>query len=271
MLHDDDAEPFGGWMDKPYAETVRRNARRWEAMAHHRLGMTVEDHRTGDSPLWTEEVALLGELRGQRVLHLACAVCDEGIAMAMAGAVVTGLDAAPTHLQTGREKAAALGVEVDLRLGDMMALPDDLGPFDLAYISSGGLCWVPDLDDWLEGVSRVLKPGGRLLITEHHPLWKSLGVAGERALVVQEDYFGQRELAGPRDPGKSAIGVAQTAESPDELHSFVWGIGAIVSALLRHGFRIAALQEFPDAAMYGGLGDAADCIPAVYILVGERV
>lgn len=191
-----------------YAETVQRNARRWEAMAHYRLGMSIEDHRARISPFWPEELALLGDLRDKRVLHLACAVCDEGIAMAASGAVVTGLDIAATHLRTGREKAAALGVNVDLRLGNMMALPEDLGTFDLVYISSGGLCWVPDLDDWLAGVRNVLAPGGRLLITEHHPLWESLGVGGERTLIVQNDYFGQRELQGPRDASKSAIGAA---------------------------------------------------------------
>ena len=238
-------------------------------MASYRRGMPVEDHRAGANPLLPEEVMLLGDVRGMMVLHLACAVCDEGIAMARGGAVVTGLDAAPTHIQTGREKAAALGVDVDLRVGNMMALPDDLGMFDLVYISSGGLCWVPDLDDWLEGVRNVLKPGGRLLITEHHPLWESLGVAGERTLVVLNDYFGQRDLPIVRDATKAAIGVAQTEESEDALHSFVWGIGAVVTALLRHGFRITALQELPDPTMYRGLGDAADCVPAVYLLLAH--
>lgn len=252
-----------------YDEIVQGNARRWEAMAHHRLGMPVEEYRSGVSPFWPEELALLGELRGQRVLHLACAVCDEGIAMALAGADVTGLDIAATHLQTGRAKAAALGVEVTLRLGNMMALPDDLGVFDLVYISSGGLCWVPDLDDWLEGVRSVLVPGGRLLITEHHPIWESLGVAGDRTLTVLNDYFGQRELPSVRDATKAAIGVAETADSDDALHSFVWGIGAVASALLRHGFRITALQELSDPEMYRGLGDAAECVPAVYVTMGQ--
>jgi SAM-dependent methyltransferase len=255
---------------KLYGEIVQRNARRWEAMAAHRLGMTVADHRTGASPLLPEELALLGDLRGQRVLHLACAVCDEGIAMAMAGASVTGLDIAATHLRTGREKAVALGVDVDLRIGNMMQLDPDLRDFDLVYISSGGLCWVPDLDDWLAGVRDVLKPGGRLLITEHHPLWETLGVVGERHLAVLRDYFDRHPLPPMPDPTKAAIGVAQTADDENTLHSFVWGIGAVVSALLRHGFRIAALDELSDPDMYRGLGEAADCIPSVYLVLAER-
>lgn len=255
-----------------YEAIVQRNARRWEAMAAHRRGMPVAEFRAGVSPLWPEELALLGDLRGKRVLHLACAVCDEGIAMAMQGAQVTGVDIAETHIRTGREKAAELGVAIDLRVGNMMQLDDDFRDVDLAYISSGGICWIPDLDDWLAGVRMALRPDGRLLIMEHHPLWETLGVIGERQLTVLRDYFERRSL--PALPGpaaaKAAIGVAQTAGDDNVLHSYVWGIGAVVSALLRNGFRIAALQEFPDSPMYGGLGDASDCIPSVYLLMAER-
>lgn len=255
--------------EEPSSEIVQRNARRWEAMAAHRLGMPVAEHRAGISPLLPEELAVLGDLRGRRVLHLACAVCDEGIAMAMAGAIVTEVDIAPTHLRTGREKASALGVDVDLRLGNMMALDEDLRDFDLVYISSGGLCWVPDLDAWLTEVRKALAPGGRLLITEHHPLWEVLGVAGERHLTVLRDYFERRPLPPLPDASKSAIGKAETTGHADELHAFVWGIGPLASALLRNGFRIAALQELSDPEMYRGLGEAADCIPSVYLMLGE--
>lgn len=163
---------------KTYTEIVRRNARRWEAMAIHRPGMTQDEHRAGVSALEPEELDLLGDLRGKRVLHLACSVCDEGITMALRGARVVGVDISETHVRVGREKAAALGVEVDLRVGNMMNLDADLRDFDLAYISSGGICWVPDLDDWLSGVRNALRPGGRILISEHHPFWETMGVAG---------------------------------------------------------------------------------------------
>ena len=253
-----------------YAEIVASNARRWEAMARYRTGMTLAEHRAGESALEPDELELLGDLRGKRVLHLACSVCDEGITMTRLGATVTGIDIAETHIRTGREKAAALGVDLDLRTGNMMALDPDLGEFDLVYIGGGGICWVPDLDDWLVGVRQVLKPGGRLFISDHHPIWETLGVAGERQLNVLRDYFARRELSPLDDPVKDAIGRAETSDHEDQLRSYLWGIGTVVTALLRNGFRIVALTEVMDAPMYRGLGEAADCLPAVYRLIGER-
>jgi len=199
--------------------------------------MSLEEHRGGVSALDPVELDLLGDLRGKRVLHLACSTCDEGITMARHGARVVGVDIAGTHVRVGRAKANALGVDVDLRVGDMMNLDDDLRDFDLVYISTGGLCWVPDLDDWLTGVRNALQPGGRVLIAEHHPIWETLGVAGDRQLTVLYDYFGRHELPEIVDTAKSAIGKAETADDETPLHSFVWGIGAVVSALLRPSSR----------------------------------
>ena len=253
-----------------YTEIVRRNARRWEAMAKHRPGMSLEQHRAGVSALDPEELGLLGDLRGKRVLHLACSVCDEGITMATRGAQVVGVDISPTHVRAGREKADAFGVDVELRVGDMMDLDQDLRDFDVVYIGTGGICWVPDLDDWLAGVRSALKPGGRLLIAEHHPFWETMGVAGDRQLMVLSDYFGNTTLPEHDDTTKFAIGHIETSDDEDTLQSFVWGIGAIVSALIRHDFRIVALVELPRPDMFRGLGEAANCVPAVYRLLAER-
>ncbi len=257
-------------MSQPYADIVLRNARRWESMARHRPGMSIKQHRAGESALEAADLEMLGDLHGQRVLHLACSVCEEGITMASCGASVVGIDISPTHIAMGRAKVDALGVDVALQVGDMMNLSADLAGFGLVYISSGGVCWIPDLDDWLRGVHRVLKPGGRLFIAEHHPLWETLGVTGDRTLTVLRDYFSQRDIEPLHDPTKSAIGADETADSPDDLQVFVWGIGELVSALVRHGFRIQELREVPDPDMYRGLGEAASCIPAVYLLLGQR-
>jgi len=257
-------------VNKAYAETVRRNARRWEAMAKHRPGMTVDQHRAGVSALDPEETELLGDLQGTRVLHLACSVCDEGITMATLGARVVGVDIAETHVRAGREKAAALGVDVELRVGDMMDLDPGLRDFDIVYIGTGGICWVPDLDGWLTGVRGALKPGGRVLIGEHHPFWETMGVVGDRQMMVLADYFGKTTLPEHDDTTKFAIGHAETSDDDDTLQSFTWSLGALVTALIQHDFRIVALLELPHPDMFRGLGDAANCVPAVYRLLAER-
>ena len=97
-----------------------------------------------------------------------------------------------------------------------------------------------------------------------------MGVTGERQLTVLTDYFGKTTLPDLADPTKSAIGHAETSNDEDTLQSFVWGIGALVSTLIRHDFRIVALQELPHPNMFRGLGDAASCVPAVYRLLAER-
>jgi len=239
-------------------------------MAKYRLGMPLGDHQAGISALEPEELELLGDLQGKRVLHLACAVCDEGITMATLGATVVGVDISETHVSVGQEKANVLGADVTLRVGNMMHLDEDLRDFDLVYISTGGICWVPDLDDWLVGVRNALKPDGRILIAEHHPFWEMMGVAGDRKLTVLSDYFGTHELPAILDTSKAAIGAAETSDNEHTLQSFVWGIGAVVSALIRNDFQIVALRELPYPDMFIGLGDAANCVPAVYRLMGKR-
>jgi hypothetical protein len=89
-------------------------------------------------------------------------------------------------------------------------------------------------------------------------------------LIVLSDYFGKHDLPAIRDASKAAIGAAEISDDEHALQSFVWGIGAVVSALIRHDFQIVALLELPVAEMFRGLGDAADCVPAVYRLMGRR-
>jgi 2-polyprenyl-3-methyl-5-hydroxy-6-metoxy-1,4-benzoquinol methylase len=48
--------------------------------------------RAGGSTLFPEEVALLGNVRGQRVLHLQCNSGQDSLSLVAQGALVTGVD-----------------------------------------------------------------------------------------------------------------------------------------------------------------------------------
>lgn len=251
------------------SEVVRQNSEYWEQLAPHRHGEPVEFFSSGGRALTDDELAAIGDVRGRRVLQLACSVGDEALTFAQLGAEVTAVDIAPSHLATGQAKAEAVGVDVRFVLQDMMTLDAEITGFDVIYISWGGLCWVPDLTDWTRMVASRLNAGGVLVISEHHPLWEILTVRGDNALSVSGDYFGT-ERDGYDDPLK-APEITRTIGTPDVPHrSFVWGISSIVTAVLTAGLTLRSLQEFPIEEMYPGLGEQSMSIPATYLLAAGR-
>lgn len=243
-------------------DVIRANAESWDAIAPERHGAPPEFYRDGGTALEPIEIELAGDVRGKQVLQLACSTGDEVISWTRLGAIAHGIDISPVHIAKAQAKAAAVGLDCDLRIGDMFNLPEDLADLDLVYISWGGICWAPDVDLWARIVAERLTPGGAVLISEHHPLWEVMSVVGENTLSVRTDYFNRGTIEATRDPAKAPVGGRGSDAPP--LQSFVWSLGAVVTALLQAGLRIDALLELPEPDSYAGLGPAAAAIPAGY-------
>ncbi|HEX4930615.1 MAG TPA: class I SAM-dependent methyltransferase [Gaiellaceae bacterium] len=76
---------------------------------------------------------------------------------------VLGIDSSPAMLEQARERAAAAGVELELRLGDMRDLELD-EPAGLVYCPARALGHLPTWADRrrvFERVNAALRPGGR--------------------------------------------------------------------------------------------------------------
>ena len=58
-----------------------------------------------------------------------------------------------------------------------------------SYTGGGSLVWLPDLDGWAVVVVRALRPGGRLILLEEHPLAACLEIGAEGELALIDDYF----------------------------------------------------------------------------------
>jgi 2-polyprenyl-3-methyl-5-hydroxy-6-metoxy-1,4-benzoquinol methylase len=105
---------------------------------------------------------LLGAVAdGERVLDVGCGEGDLAARLARAGAVVTAVDVAEEALRRAREAHP----ELDLRLIDgegRWDLPD--ATFDVVWAGEV-IEHVADTAAWLSEVRRVLRPGGRLLLT----------------------------------------------------------------------------------------------------------
>lgn len=79
---------------------------------------------------------------------------------------VVGLDPSPRLLALARQRAAKVGVPVELVLGSATAIPLADACID-TIVMTWTLCSIPDPDVALREMRRVLKAEGRLLFVEH--------------------------------------------------------------------------------------------------------
>lgn len=180
----------------------------------------------------------LGDLKKKKVLHLLCGTGEATAALAELGAVVTGLDPRHASLEAAREHWPTV-LWVD---GDPQDLPGKLGrrKFDLVYSGEGVLDRVRDLAAWAEGIAKVLKPAGELLVFDDHPIADCV----DGLLRWQSSYF--------RD-----------STDPNTL----WRLGQVVSALVRAGLQVQALEEYPGGTSRRGHDRR---VPATFLLYARR-
>jgi SAM-dependent methyltransferase len=117
---------------------------------------------------------LIGDVAGVDVLDAACGTGRYSLPLAEAGARVCGLDSSEEMLSHARGKATERGLAPDLRIGDLHALPFEDESFDLV-VSGLALCHIPDLSPVMAEFARVLRPGGRLIVSDFHPFCLLIG------------------------------------------------------------------------------------------------
>lgn len=106
-------------------------------------------------------------VRGERVIDLACGTGDISLEAAGCGANVIGIDITPRMVELARAKAKlarhdGLWPIPRFLVGDMTAVPLPNASVDV--VTTGyGLRNVPILEQALDEITRVLRPGGRLV------------------------------------------------------------------------------------------------------------
>ncbi|MCF7785809.1 MAG: methyltransferase domain-containing protein [Prosthecobacter sp.] len=105
---------------------------------------------------------ILGEVAGKKVLDLGCGTGRHAILLAKAGAQVTGVDFSDEMLAVARSNSK--GLEITFLNAELGAVPLE-EPFDLVLCSLV-LSHVPDLLPAMKEMSRLTRPGGRIIITD---------------------------------------------------------------------------------------------------------
>ena len=125
------------------------------------------------------------------------------------GIELTGIDLSPVMLAMARRRAGQLGRAVDLREADALALPFPDASFD-TVVCTFSLCAIPDEQAAVREMTRVLRPGGLLLLADHvaGAAWPVR--AAQRAIEavtvpLQGEHFTRRPLRQVRAEGLQII------------------------------------------------------------------
>ena len=131
---------------------------------------------------------------------------------------LTAIDLSPAMLAVASRRAAALGREVDLQVGDAERLPFPGEHFE-AVVVALALCTIPDDRQAVSEAKRVLRPGGRLLLLEHVRSPNRIVRAGQRLLEPLFFRFQGDHLL--REPLEH---VHAEGFDLEEVHRSRWGI-----------------------------------------------
>jgi ubiquinone/menaquinone biosynthesis C-methylase UbiE len=167
---------------------------------------------------------LIGEVRGENVLALACGQGQDARLLASLGATVTGIDVSQEMLRHARRHEAADPRGITYVHGDAQAL-SPFGDDDFDGVACHmALMDIPVLDATIRSVSRVLRDGGWFVFSIVHPCY------GGHVAVV-DDYLRDHRYR-KRIP-------------PDWLpaHAYHRPLAAYVNELAGAGFRIERMVE----------------------------
>jgi SAM-dependent methyltransferase len=189
-------------------EHVRANREAWDRYAEEyvepgRVNWSTDVITWGIWDIAESEVNLLPtDLAGQDVVELGCGTAYVSAWLAKRGAKPVGIDNSPAQLETARRFQGEFGIEFPLHLGNAEATPFDSASFDGAVSEYGAALWA-DPYAWIPEASRLLRPGGWLMLLTNAPLLiltsPDLEVDGPAGTTLLRPYFGMHRTVWPDD------------------------------------------------------------------------
>jgi ubiquinone/menaquinone biosynthesis C-methylase UbiE len=185
------------------------------------------------------------KLEGKAVVHLCCNNGRELISVKNlfnAGRCV-GFDISDDFMEQARALNAAANQDVEFVRANVLEIPESFSAqFDLVYITIGALGWLPDLQVFLQTISRLLKTGGNVLIYEMHPILDMFDAddAKQNPLELRHSYF----KTAPYVETGGLDYYGGTSYESKTMYWFHYKLSDLIGGLIRSGLQITAFDEF---------------------------
>ncbi len=138
----------------------------------------------------------LGDLRGQKFVDAACGTGRWLAEACSRGASAAGVDLSLEMLARAKQRT---GLRAAIACADLLHPPLPDGWADVA-VCAFSLAYVPAIRDAVRGLARLLKPGGRLYISDIHPEgrrrgWTRSFRSGDEVYQIDHHFYRLEDLA----------------------------------------------------------------------------
>lgn len=226
-------------MNEQYLELNRKN---WDNRVEHHLDSDfyqMDAFRAGETSLKEIELALLGNVSGLKILHLQCHFGQDTLSLARMGAKVTGIDFSQKAIDSARKLASELSIDATFICTDLYSAPLHLKEkFDIVYTSYGTIGWLPDLEKWADVITQFLKPDGKFIFVEFHPV---VWMFDDDFKHVTYNYFQDEPII------EETSHSYANKELPITDTTITWnhGLSEVFQSLVNVGFNITYFKEYP--------------------------
>jgi 2-polyprenyl-3-methyl-5-hydroxy-6-metoxy-1,4-benzoquinol methylase len=236
----------------------------------------LDGWKAGKNSLNDIELALLGDVKGKSILHLQCHFGQDSLSLARMGAKVVGVDLSDEAIQTAQKLNTELGLNAEFVVSDVL---DAIGKidqkFDFVFTSYGTIGWLPDLNKWAETIAHYLKPKGKLIFADFHPVVWMFDDAFEK---IEFRYFQDKAIV------ETTKGIYADTEAKFEKTEVTWnhGLAEVFHALEGNGLILKEFEEY-DYSPYNCFSGMkklderkfivekhGNKLPMVYSLVAEK-
>lgn len=182
-------------------------------------------------------------IEGIRVANICGSCGKKAVPLAALGAAVSVFDISEDNRRYALELAQAAGVQLDYQVCDVMEINLERygGCFDAVFMEGGVLHYFHDIGQFMGMMHSLLKPGGKLICSDFHPLTKIMDALGLQQPAMS--YFSADVFEGE---------MAHARFYPEEIRRQFpkcsyrkYTLSEIINAVIGVGFVLERFDEHP--------------------------
>ena len=214
----------------------------------------VSDFINGKNSVPEIDLELLGEIKDKTILHLQCHFGQDTLSLARLGAKCTGVDLSDKAIEKAQELNKELGLDAKFICCDVYDSPNHLNEkFDIVYISYGTIGWLPDLDKWAKVISHFLKPNGKLVFVEFHPV---LWMFDDDFTKIKYHYHNEKPIV----EEYSGTYADKNAEIETDYIGWNHSLSEVFQSLMNNGLQLEHFEEY-DYSNYNCFNETVEFEP----------